>query len=1193
MKQFGTCDHPSLFIFIAIILVFSAFSVSVADDTSVTECPPNQPPGLILINDTTFYTCLVNSFCYDVIAFDADSADSVTLMLIEGPIEFSPIKDTLVSVNVCFTPDTNGVYRFIWKAQDLAGLYTLDTVNITVVYDNPVSIEDQYFSAVQCNLKQTRYLPLVISNPGAGGITFELISGPGTIDVATGVISYVPDTSGTFLFEVAVYSACGGDTAMITDEVSLNSPPWVMGEDSILYLCVVEPICFDVFAYDPDGDSIEIIMTEGLGEFTITSDTSGQTCFMPADVDSTDYMFVFRAADSCISFNREIPANSDCECVDTVYITVVIDQPPVVYCPEPQSFLACQLDTFCFAIDSVIDPEGGIVNLNILSPLSDVYVAAQTVCVIGEESTEFDVVIEAVDECGNADTCSVPVTITANTGPYVNTAPDFEMALCQVETICIDATAYDAEGNLSSITTSYGTYNNDTHKICFDPDTAGVYTIILTAVDSCGLTATDTTLVTVDINELPYVDLGADFEFNVCGIPVVCVEDITITDDNIDYISTSVGLYDPDKNQLCFEPDTSGVYTVILQVRDFCNEIVADTVLVTVIGHEAPFVDLGDDFAITLCEPSEVCIHVNTIEAYQSLTISSGTYDEQTDQICLAVDRAGLYTLWVNVVDTCGYAAADTITFEVDMRSAPSVTGLQDTSFYLCSPQYVNLPVEVTDPDNDIVSITSSLGRYENGAVRLIPYDSGHYQIIVTATDSCGFSAADTADVYIQTDQGAMIQLPDDTTVFTCELDTFCFPVTGVPEGAEVSVTGINAFYDTEKGTVCFYSECAVTNHISVTATTVCGTYTDSFKVTILCNSDPIVVLPADTSILVCDDPTICLPVGISDFDGNLAHVEAVGATYDPLFHHICFTADTAGTYRLSVTAYDSCEAFGYDEILVTVQLNEPPSCGVPADTSLFVCDFSEIRLPLTTEDIDGNLVGCQITNGPGSIVDGEWIFTPTQEGTVSVTIQCEDECGAVCEATFSVTFELNTPPSCGAPVDTTFFQCLPEPVCIPVGADDVNGNLASIEIVSGSGELVEGSWCYTPAGNEQVEAVIRFTDECGVYCEQTISASFIMNEAPTVSCPNGTTLFVCDLTEVCLPGFSISDFDNNLANVEVLGGQLSEGTVCFAPVEGPNEITLIATDDCGLADTCYTTVEVVLNSAPVCNVPNDTTRVK
>jgi hypothetical protein len=114
--------------------------------------------------------------------------------------------------------------------------------------------------------------------------------------------------------------------------------------------------------------------------------------------------------------------------------------------------------------------------------------------------------------------------------------------------------------------------------------------------------------------------------------------------------------------------------------------------------------------------------------------------------------------------------------------------------------------------------------------------------------------------------------------------------------------------------------------------------------------------------------------------------------------------------------------------------------------------------------------------------------------------------------------------------------------------------------------------------------------DECGAYCEQTISANFIMNEAPQVSCPGDTTLFVCDLAEICLPGFMVGDLDNNLTGVETIGGQFSDGTVCFTPVEGSNKITLIATDDCGLADTCYTTVEVVLNSAPVCNVPNDTT---
>ncbi|MDH3937262.1 MAG: hypothetical protein OEV68_08000, partial [candidate division Zixibacteria bacterium] len=85
----------------------------------------------------------------------------------------------------------------------------------------------------------------------------------------------------------------------------------------------------------------------------------------------------------------------------------------------------------------------------------------------------------------------------------------------------------------------------------------------------------------------------------------------------------------------------------------------------------------------------------------------------------------------------------------------------------------------------------------------------------------------------------------------------------------------------------------------------------------------------------------------------------------------------------------------------------------------------------------------------------------------------------------------------------------------------------------------------------------------------------------PVVSCPSDDTLFVCDLSPICVDGFTSSDDDGDLANCTVSLGTLNGTEVCFTPVEGANTITYICTDSCDLADTCETTIYVVLNSAP------------
>ncbi len=88
-------------------------------------------------------------------------------------------------------------------------------------------------------------------------------------------------------------------------------------------------------------------------------------------------------------------------------------------------------------------------------------------------------------------------------------------------------------------------------------------------------------------------------------------------------------------------------------------------------------------------------------------------------------------------------------------------------------------------------------------------------------------------------------------------------------------------------------------------------------------------------------------------------------------------------------------------------------------------------------------------------------------------------------------------------------------------------------------------------------------------------------NNPPVATSPDDFTMIVCDLGEICLPGFTYSDPDGNLLSVEVIGGTLDGETVCFLPVEGINTITLICTDECGAVDTAVTQITVNLDSTP------------
>ena len=782
-----------------------------------------------------------------------------------------------------------------------------------------------------------------------------------------------------------------GDPSLQQGGTENCPPPQVIGYDSTFYLCEIEDICFDVVAINALGDSLKITQIDGPGVFETLTDTSGQTCFTPDDVDSATYIFTY-SIERVFGCKEGGGVSLPLSCPqDTIFITVIKNQPPWLDCPGLQNFSACEPDTFCFPI-AAFDPEQGRLTFNVLS--GNAFIEEQTVCIAAVTEDSFDVIIEVVDECDLADTCVVPVKIDLNHTPYVTMADDFSVAPCVPETICFDATADDVDFDIVDISVNYGHFDDYSNRICFEADTSGRYVLILTAVDSCEATDSDTTIVTVTLNEPPLVDLGNDTTVQPCGGGEVCI-DVFVSDDNLNRVVTNYGTYDQATDRICFAIDTAGIYEIILEAWDDCELTASDTVMVTVLEWEVPFVNLGPDFTVPLCQPDDICVFVETIEAFKSVTANLGTFNAGSREVCFRPDTSGIYTMIVQVTDSCDFSAADTVNIEVVLNSPPVVSGLTDTSLYLCFPQEICLPVSITDPDGDIDSIWVSRGSYHDGQVCFVPYDSGRYEIIVTASDSCGNLAADTAIVVIETDQGIEIICPDDTVIFTCNLiDTFCLPVYGIPENAEVTVSGINGWYDAETEMICFWSECSNVNHLGLSVTTPCNTFTCDFYVTIKCNSDPLVILSPDTTIALCESGEICLPVGIDDVDDNLANVVVSGGTYNPVNGRICFAADTIGSYVIQVTAIDSCGAIDTDEITVSVTLNSPPEI-TEVDTTIITCSPEEVCLPVNIIDIDNNLEEVTTSLGFWDYQSGRLCFLPDTAGRYCIKVIARDACQA------------------------------------------------------------------------------------------------------------------------------------------------------------------------------------------------------
>jgi hypothetical protein len=1068
---------------------------------------PEWAPTITVPNDTTIVWCEADSICYEISGWDYDTSDSIWMSLISGPIEFTPFRfGHEFTTTVCFRPEGSGVYPFIWQFVDRQEHVVVDTVVYTVDLGAPPVLEDQQFSAVLCDLQSPRVLPLSYSAEGRS-VSFELLSGPGTIDAQTGVIRYEPDTSGVFAFEVALTSDCGSDTATITDQLKLNLPPYCIGFDTTIYLCDVQKICVDVVARDPEGDPIQITMPEGLGTFVQLTDSTGQTCFTPRDIDTAEYVFIFRAADSC-TLNKVIQSSEPYCCYDTVKVIVIITEPGELACPADTTVKLCVPperlpSTICIP---------GFSSTWSLTSVSFGTLKKDTLCFEADTLGTYSIRFIGADTCGHADTCITKVKVVGNQVPIVSMADDYNITLCAPETICFQAGIVDPDFDVTDVSVNYGRFNQSAGTICFDVDTSGIYTIVMTATDDCGSSAVGTTKVTVVMHDVPTVSLGEDRKLDFCTRQEICIDAI-VTGDEIEYYATSSGAY----------------------------------------------------------------------------------YNEETHQVCFTPDKSGRYEIFLQAFGACERVAADTVVIDVTVGSAPTITGFVDSTIYLCYPREICLPLSISDPDDDIASVRVSRGKYTNGAFCFVPYSMGDYVLVVTVTDKCGHVVVDTAKVSVKTDQGIKLVTPGDTTIFLCAPDTLCFPIGGVPEGAQVSIKGTSAWWNAETQSICFYSDCCLENKLTVSVKTECGTYSKSFTVDVQTNSRPLVVLPKDTTIFQCTPATICLPVGISDIDGNVETISVTNGRYDAYDRTICLDQLVEGVNTIGVTVTDSCGATATDQITVTLELNDAPWVNsMLEDTVVTLCKLEPIWVPFEYGDVNGHKVVVTTDGGvigmidfPGTGRTEGVYYTPSQYGDQCFHIFATDPCGLADTATVCITVVKPESVAITCPEAISNIQCGGGSFCVDI---PITGEYS--QVTTNYGTWVDGKWCIDLT--EPINGFLEITakGECDTaFCR--VPLNLFPVESPQLTCPADLDTLMCGPGKLVFDVPLLSAFGPDElisatypATVEMLD-RIARVSV---PVNEPGQqvITLTYENPPCKPYTCSFTINARFNTTPVASIEGE-----
>ncbi len=359
-------------------------------------------------------------------------------------------------------------------------------------------------------------------------------------------------------------------------------------------------------------------------------------------------------------------------------------------------------------------------------------------------------------------------------------------------------------------------------------------------------------------------------------------------------------------------------------------------------------------------------------------------------------------------------------------------------------------------------------------------------------------------------------------------------------------------------------------------------------------NIAPTCGTPGDTTVLLCELGELCIPIECSDLDGNLESgptlIDGPGAIVDG---HWCYMPSVEETFTLTVECQDSAGALCQSTFDVTVEFNEPPTCIPPADTTIVQCTPQTVYLFIGNSDPNLNIASLEVISGPGSIMFGSWSYMPPEGNqTVNVTVRCTDDCGEYSDASFQVEFAVNQAPICEGPNDTTVVQCEAGLVSLPVLSYDPEDEEIECEIVTGPGVLADGHWEYTPTGDQTVHVIIKCTDPCGAYCNNSFLATLGVNDAPVFDSSFDTTVVQCLAVEVSMP-VPVYDNDDNITEITILDGPgtiIGDNWVYSPSGKDTADVSVSCIDACG--EQCEGTFRVVfdVNSAPVCEIPGDTT---
>ncbi len=1110
-------------------------------------------------SDTTVFLCGPSQVCRPV------------TIPVDSSVVVSPT-GTYSAGQICFDADTAGHYVIKIAAYSDCGSDSCSLVVDVVMNSNPIAVDPTTpVDTFMCAPDQVCY-QLGANDVDGGSLSWTRISGDGSV-TSGGLWCFNVTADGAYTVMAEVADSCGAkDTTTLTYNVELNTSPAITLEnDTTVFVCSGGSYCFSYIAPDDENNVVLEQLISGVG----TLDTAAnEVCFTPAT--SNTYQFVMQATDSC-----------GASATDTINVTVEVGTGVTVTCPSDTAVFLCDPEEICLPL--------GLSNAGATVTVTPVgYYSAGEVCFTPDTAGTYTINVEASTACGS-NNCQFEVDVTFNSNPIaVNPTTPVDTFLCAPDQVCYLFGATDVDGGTLAWTRLSGDGTVSTGgSWCFTATASGTYTVVSEVADACG--ARDTTSLTynVDINDLPVIAFGNDTTVFICTGDSYCFN-YTLTDDDnnvtLEQLLSGPGTFDENADEICFTPPASGSYEFIVQATDACGSIDRDTINITVDLGTPVTVSCPADTSLFLCAPIEVCRPATVSDPGATVTVSPVGY-YSGGQVCFTPDTSGHYVLTLEATAACGGQSCQIIV-DVDLNSNPIADdpGVPIDTF-VCVPSNFCHVFTATDVDGGSLTwrrLSGDGAVTGNGLWCITGASDGSYSVVAEVEDSCGTTDTVSHQFNVDLNSAPVVTLANDTAIFLCTSQEICVSYTAEDEDAnlasEVLLSGAGVLDDVAN-TVCFTPDTNGVYVFVVGATDDCGAAdNDTIAVTIANNQSPVADAGDDLEVFLCSSEEVCFPVTCTDPDGNLDTCFILGATGTLSSGSVCFTPINSGVYNFVVRAEDECDAWDQDTVSVTVTINNAPACQQVPNLTFFQCSPEQVSVAVGATDVDDNFDHCALISGPGSIVNGFWVHTPTGDEVDSVVVRCYDECDAYCEETFVVTFSINDKPVADAGADTTVFFCESGAlVSWAAGCTDPNNNLVTCSLTTTLGSYTGSQISFVAPPTEGTYSfILRAEDSCGLVDLDTAYVTVDYNEPPTMDLPPNFTAFLDEPGQVCF-GADIYDNDNNLTSVTVLPATATYdtalGQICFqADTTGTYCFEVTATDncpDCTVTDTVCVEIEI------------------